>query len=145
MLEGSIRVDVALQRGKRLIACEVCSTSTAEQEVRHATKRLEAGFTDVAVVCRSRLRLARIQEKIAASLPPDQADRVGYYHLAEFISQLREWARQDPAGGAAECAKMRKRHIDLGHPKHPEEERDRQEKAGLEEIARRMKNPPGPS
>ena len=26
---------------------------------------------------------------VAAALPPDQTGRVGYFHLAEFISQLR--------------------------------------------------------
>ncbi len=145
ILQGTGRVDLVLERGGRKIACEICATSTAEQEVGHIVSRLQAGFTDVAVVCRSHLRLSRIQQTISTSLPQDQAGRVGYYHLPAFISQLIEWARQDPAGGEAQRAKLRNRTIKLDDTTLSAEERKRQEKAWLEEIANAMKNPRGPN
>ena len=142
-LERRIRVDIALQRGKRLIASEICSTSNAGQEVSHASRRFEAGFTDIAIVCKSQLRLTRIQQEIEATLPPENVNRVGYYQLEEFIAQLDDWARQDPAGGELERSKPRKREIRL-QSKLSDDDRSRQEKAFLEEIARAMKSP-GPS
>jgi hypothetical protein len=138
VLEGTGQVDLVLERGGRRIACEICATSTASQEVAHAEHRLQAGFTDVAIVCRSPLRLSRIQQKVASALPPTQANRVGCYQVAEFIAQLREWALQDPAGGQAERAKPRKRAIQLGSNLSGEE-RSRQERAWLDDIARAMK------
>ncbi len=78
----------------------------------HIHKRLQAGFKQVAVISKNRKKLNRIQVLTQGGSMP-QPPGVGFYSTAEFISQLFDWATEDPEGGKAERAKPRKRNRPL--------------------------------
>ena len=137
------RVDVALQRGDRGIACEVSVTNTVEYEVANIMKCLNAGFNHVASVCRSRKKLAKIQESLPAAIPTDQLQKVGFYTPDEFVAKLLDWAMDDPAGGAAERQKPHKLESVMAPIQMTAEERKADQREKLRRIAAAMeKNTP---
>jgi hypothetical protein len=104
------RPDIVLSRGDRRIACEVTVTTNVKDEVAHIRERLQAGFKHVAVISANRKKLDRIKRELTQDGSIEQPPGVGFYCPAEFISQLFDWATEDPEGGRAERAKPRRRN-----------------------------------
>ena len=89
-------VDLLLERGDIVVACEFPFTNSIQREVGNIAKCLKAGFSRVAVVSEDRNHLDKIHAAASASLGSDVADRVGYFHPDEFIVQLKELAAHAP-------------------------------------------------
>lgn len=141
VLNGRGRVDVALQRGSRSVACEISVTTTIEHEVGNVKKCLEGGYAHVAVICLTKRRLAHIREAVNRAVSSD-SERVGYYLPNEFAIQLSEWATGDPVGGAAEKLKPRKRKITLDCGELSPEQRRQREDEMIQQLAEEMKRTP---
>jgi hypothetical protein len=144
------RVDVALRRGDRGIACEVSVSNTVNYEVANIAKCLEAGFGHVASISRTRKKLVKIQEAVAATTLANLIQKVGFYTPDEFVAKLFEWAADDPAGAAAERKKPHKQGLGLATAQMTEAARKEDEREMLRKIAAAMKrksppeNPGGP-
>lgn len=93
-------VDLLLERGDVVIACEFPLTNSIQDEVGNIAKCIEAGLPLVAVVCEETKHLDKIRAAAQARLGSEVADRVGYFQPDEFIEQLRELAAQVPAAAA---------------------------------------------
>lgn len=77
-----------------------------------------------------------------ARLPPGATNFPFHAHAAqweEFITQLFNWATDDPAGGTVERGKPRKQLISLDTSKHSQSESEQQKSVWLENIRRAMK------
>jgi hypothetical protein len=136
---GKKRVDVVLRRGAHSIACEISSTNTIGYETENLIKCLNAGHAHVASICRSKKKLAHIQELLAQAIPAEQLARTGFYTPEEFVSKLYDWAMNDPEGGEAERGKRRKRKIALEAGQLTQAEREQQQEDMLKAIAEAMK------
>jgi hypothetical protein len=138
-LPGEGRPDLVLSRGDRKIACEVTVTTNVADEVAHIHKRLQAGFKHVAVISANRKKLNRIQQVLTQGGSIEQPPGVGFYSPAEFISQLFDWATEDPEGGRAERAKPRKRSMPLDSGTLTEAERKLRQEEMLNNLRRVLK------
>jgi len=122
------RPDLILTRGKHSIACEVSVTTHKTIEADHIRLRLKAGFTHVAVISEKRRKLPKIEASYLKLIPSARLDKVGFYSLDEFLSQLSAWAMDDPEGGALERAKPRKQNLGTKPPpKNPVEQAEVQQ------------------
>ena len=135
------RADLVLTRGKQVIACEISSTTNADHEAANIRKCLQGSYSHVAMIAPSNAKLTHIRELVTQSVSAEDAARVGYYRPEEFIARLQEWAVEDPAGGATERNKPRKRSIRVAGVRLTEAERQAQEAAMLKELAAVVKRP----
>ena len=78
VLDGAGRVDVALTRGQRSIACEVSVTTNGEHELKNIEKCLAAGFDEVLLIAPDPTHLTRIENVARPRLNPNTADRVHF-------------------------------------------------------------------
>ena len=83
-------VDLLLERGGQIIACEISVTTTIDHEVGNVAKCLKAGLPQVAVICVNADRLQKIATAVSGSLGPEAASRVAYYQPDEFIAYLKK-------------------------------------------------------
>jgi hypothetical protein len=102
-------------------------------------KRLQAGFKHVAVISANRNKLNQIQRVLMRGGSIEQPPGVGFYSPAQFISQLFNWATEDPAGGIAERAKPRKRNMPLDSGPLTEAERKLRQEEMLNNLRRVLK------
>ena len=82
-------------------------TTPAKYEVASIRKFLKAGLTHIAVISINRKKLNLIQQILEQG--GGKTDTVSYYAPSEFITQLFNWAADDPAGGAIESVKPQRR------------------------------------
>jgi len=95
VLDGTGSVDLALEKAKRTIACEITITTTIDHEFGNVTKCLKAGFGHVAVISIRPERLAQIKEAVNGALGSEETKRVGYYSVDEFLTYLNGLAAED--------------------------------------------------
>ena len=95
ILEGQGSVDVLLEKGERIIACEISFTTTIDHEVGNVIKCLKGGFPHVAVICLETERLNKIARGVSGCLSAGEAACVGYYVPDQFVLHLQELALQD--------------------------------------------------
>jgi hypothetical protein len=118
---------------------QVSVTNSVEYEVKNAIKCIQAGFSRVAVICRNRNKLGKIQEGLAQAIAASQSASVSFYTPEEFLAKLFDWEAEDPAGAAIERGKPRKRKIALGSQVLTEAERNLREGTMLEQLRQAMK------
>ncbi len=95
ILQGQGSVDVLLEKGERIIACEISFTTTIDHEVGNVIKCLKGGFPHVAVICLETDRLNKIAKGVSGCLSAKEAAHVGYYVPDQFILHLQELSLQD--------------------------------------------------
>jgi len=130
---------LVLRRGNRSIACEVCVKKTADYEIGNVIKCLAAGFGQVAVVCARKRKLSNLERAVRAAIPTEGIACVLWRSPEGFVAALFEWAAQDPAGGAIERGKRRKRNITLGNGQPNGAERQSIEREMLKHLAAAMR------
>jgi hypothetical protein len=138
-IPGHGRPDLTLTRGKRSIACEINVTSRPETEADHIRLRLKAGFSHVAVVSANRRSLQLIKEAYLRLGVEADISKVGFYTPKEFITQLFDWAADDPEGGAIERSQPRRRQAMPNAGQLSDEERSKRHKEELEKLRKAMK------
>lgn len=84
ILGGVGRVDVALSKGKRRIACEISVTTSGEHELGNIQKCIAAGFERVVVLSPERRVLDRIEELAKGSLSEAESSRLSFLTPDEF-------------------------------------------------------------
>lgn len=90
VLGGKGSVDVALERNGRAVACEISVSTNSEQELGNIQKCLAAGFETVLVISPEKKNLAGIRDAVESSLEKNQADRIRYLNVEDFLGFLDE-------------------------------------------------------
>jgi hypothetical protein len=88
ILDGRGSVDLLLERGDTVIACEISLSTTIDHEVGNVAKCLKAGIQNVAVICLDEERLKKIAGAVSGSLGAETAARVWYHKPDQFIAHL---------------------------------------------------------
>ena len=138
-IPGHGRPDLILNRGKRTIACEISATTPPEMEADHIRLRLKAGFGHIAVVSANRRKLKLIGESFLRLGVDADISKVGFYTPQEFITQLFNWAADDPEGGAIERGQPQKRRDMQNSSQLSDEERRQRHKEELEKLTKALK------
>ncbi|HEV2436924.1 MAG TPA: type IV secretion system DNA-binding domain-containing protein [Verrucomicrobiae bacterium] len=138
-IPGHGRPDLILTRGKRSLACEINATTRPETEADHIRLRLKAGFSHVAVVSLNRRSLQLIKEAYLRLGANADVSKVGFYTPQEFITQLFNWAADDPEGGAIQRGQPVKRKDMPNSSQLSDEERKQRHKDELEKLIKAMK------
>ena len=134
VLEGR-GIDLLLERGDQIIACEVAVTTSRDHEVGNISKCLKAGYARIAVIGLESTRLDKIAAAVSASLGAEAASRVEYFLPDAFIAFLQNLPFENP-----ELPKKRRGYtIKRSKSKlSPEEEKERED-AGIRAIAETLK------
>jgi len=86
ILDGLGSVDVALEKGSRLIACGVSVTTDAEHEVGNVQKCLAAGFEDVILISSEKKVLTAARQALVGALSTAQYKRLRFLSPEEAFS-----------------------------------------------------------
>lgn len=89
ILDGAGRIDVALTRGDRRIACEISVTSTRDQELANVEKCLAAGYAEVILVAAHDRQRQMLQKYIGDALEEAVRANVRYVIAEELLAYLR--------------------------------------------------------
>jgi hypothetical protein len=138
-IPGHGRPDLILTRGKRSLVCEINATTRPETEADHIRLRLKAGFSHVAVVSLNRRSLQLIEEAYLRLGAEADISKVGFYTPEEFITQLFNWAADDPEGGAIERDQPVKRKDMTNSGQLSKEQQALRHKEELEKLTKAMK------
>jgi hypothetical protein len=87
---GGKGIDVALQKGKTTIACEICITTGDTHELANVRKCLAAGFKHVAVVAPDTPRLNKLRAAIERELLETERSQVQFCLPDELLAFIRE-------------------------------------------------------
>jgi hypothetical protein len=90
VLGGKGSIDVALERDGRQIACEISVSTSTEQELGNIQKCLASGCESVFVLSPEKKTLSSIREAVDSSLEKNEAARIRYLTLEDFLSFLDE-------------------------------------------------------
>jgi hypothetical protein len=90
--DGSGRIDVALERNGKRIACEISVTSTPEQELKNIQKCLAAGFEKVVLCSPERKILESVKGLASQSISEADLMKVFFFQPDEFFFFLEESA-----------------------------------------------------
>jgi hypothetical protein len=85
---GKGSVDLFLERGPQVIACEISVSTTVDHEVGNVEKCLKDKIPAVAVICLDGDRLRRIRDAVSGSLGQEAAASVTYFLPDDFIAHL---------------------------------------------------------
>jgi hypothetical protein len=88
LVEGS--VDVALEKKGRSIACETSITTAPDWELGNIRKCLNAGFSDVLLVCPDAKKLAKLRIAIEPQLKEDERKRVKCVSPDELFGYVQQ-------------------------------------------------------
>ncbi|TDU80804.1 type IV secretion system coupling TraD/TrwB family protein [Prosthecobacter fusiformis] len=95
-ISGSLEtVDLYLERGSTIIACEISVTNTLEYELKNVTKCLKAGFPLVAMVALDAGKLAKLEAAIRNSLSDVQTTQVQFFLKSDFVTLLQSLVLKD--------------------------------------------------
>lgn len=97
--DGVGRIDVALERNGKRIACEISVTSTPEQELKNIEKCLAAGFEKVVLCSPERKIVESVKDLVSQSLSETDLKKVFFFLPDELFFFLEEKA-------AAEASKQ---------------------------------------
>ena len=89
VLEGAGSVDLWLERGREIIACEISISTTIDHEVGNVSKCLKAGCRNVAVICLDNERLRKIEAGVVGSLGAERGVFVRYFQPDQFLVHLK--------------------------------------------------------
>ncbi|MDD5430674.1 MAG: type IV secretion system DNA-binding domain-containing protein [Candidatus Pacebacteria bacterium] len=86
--DGSGRIDVALERDGKKVACEISVTTTSDHELANIEKCLKSGYEKV-IMCSSEKRtLDKIKQLVAEKFINAEKDKVLYFQPDEFMLYL---------------------------------------------------------
>lgn len=88
VLGGLGRIDVALRKGERSVACEIGVTTSPEHEVGNIRKCLAAGFERVLHVSPEKKSFNQMKSLVASSLDKEQGHKVGVCTPEELFDLL---------------------------------------------------------
>ena len=83
------KIDLALEKQSRVIACEISVFNTVDYEVGNVAKCLKAGCWHIAVICGDDSRLGKIRKAVSGCMSAEDLTRVGYYLPDQFIDHLK--------------------------------------------------------
>jgi predicted DNA-binding transcriptional regulator AlpA len=86
ILDGLGSVDVTLEKGGRMIACEVSVTTDAEHETGNVQKCLAAGFDEVILISSEKKILTSVRHALVAALSTAQYRQVKFFAPEEAFS-----------------------------------------------------------
>jgi hypothetical protein len=89
-LEGYGKIDVALERNGKKIACEISITSTDEQEVKNIDKCLSAGYEKVILCSPEKRTLVAVRGLISEKLSTADQAKILYLQPEELLHHLNE-------------------------------------------------------
>ena len=92
ILDGAGSIDILLERGAYIHACEISVTSTVDQEIGNVAKCIKANVNQIALIGLSRDRLSRLEAAVQNSFGSDIAKGIRYFLPDEFISYLQSIA-----------------------------------------------------
>jgi excisionase family DNA binding protein len=78
ILDGLGSVDVALEKGSRLIACEISVTTDAPHETANVQKCLAAGFQDILLISSEKKTLTAVRHTLVAALSSAQYRQIKF-------------------------------------------------------------------
>ena len=142
ILDGQGSIDLLLERGDTIIACEISVTTSIDHEVGNVRKCLKAGFPSVAVICVDEERLQRIATAVSGSLGPEMATRVLYCQADQFIAHLKSIPTSVPPPATPKSVEAQTSHgykIKRTRVTLPPEELRAQDEAGIKAIAEAMR------
>lgn len=90
VLDGQGKIDVALERNGRKIACEISVTSTDDQELRNIEKCLAAGYEKVILCSPEKNTLDVVRDLISRKMSADDQARVFFFQPEELLQHLDE-------------------------------------------------------
>jgi hypothetical protein len=90
VLGGIGSVDVSLEKERHKIACEICVTSTDEQELGNIQKCLASGYDHVVMISPEKKVLAKIRRLVEDVLEKESFRKVSFLTPEDFISYLEE-------------------------------------------------------
>jgi hypothetical protein len=89
-LEGYGKIDVALERNGKKIACEISITSTDEQEVKNIEKCLTAGYEKVILCSPEKRTLSNVKSFLSQRLSKSDQAKVLFLQPEELLHHLDE-------------------------------------------------------
>jgi hypothetical protein len=84
------KIDLALEWGGQVIACEISIMTTIDHEVGNIAKCLKAGCKHVAMICVNEARLSKIQSAVSGCIAGEEIGRVGFYLPDQFVDYLKK-------------------------------------------------------
>lgn len=135
ILDGLGRVDVALRKGERSVACEIGVSSTPEHELENVQKCLAGGFEVVALVSTERQLLAKVRALADEALAKEQRTRVHFGLPADLFMLLEEVEAQ----GAATEGSIRGYKVKVKYKPVTDQEKVEKKRALNQVIAKAMK------
>ena len=110
-LQRGGRPDIVLILQNRLLACEICATTTPAQEADHLLNCLADGFTEIICACDATIRRHRIEALLTSRLKPGQQARFHFCTvrqaqtlLAEIGEEVQKSHPMNPGGKALPVA-----------------------------------------
>jgi hypothetical protein len=94
ILEGKGNVDVALEKEKCSIACQISVTTPVDQETENVKKCLLAGFTYVVVICSDVKKMGQLKNSIVPEIEAGEINRVRFFSPDHILSFIQEIAAQ---------------------------------------------------
>jgi hypothetical protein len=91
VLNGTGKVDVALEKGERTIACEISFTTPTKKEIANIQKCVSAGFQYVFLVCPDESHAAKMKQAVSKGLSHEELERTRFCtpnELFEFIQEI---------------------------------------------------------
>lgn len=90
VLNGAGRIDVALEKEYKKIACEISITSSEEQELGNVQKCLAAGYDPVILISSEKRNLNKMKEFISSRIEEESLQKVLFLDTEEVILYLDE-------------------------------------------------------
>jgi predicted DNA-binding transcriptional regulator AlpA len=88
ILDGLGSVDVALEKGSRSVACEICVTTSSEHELDNVQKCLAAGFGEVIFVSSEKKVLTAVRHALVSVLSSAQYRQLKFLTPEEAFSHI---------------------------------------------------------
>jgi hypothetical protein len=89
-LNGQGKIDVALERNGKKIACEISITSTDEQEVKNIDKCLSAGYEKVILCSPEKRTLSNIKSLLSQRLSKSDQAKVLFLQPEDLLHHIDE-------------------------------------------------------
>jgi hypothetical protein len=88
ILNGEGQVDVALQRAKRRIACEISVTTTRDHELQNIEKCIAAGYTEIVLVSSTERHVKALAKFIDGNLAEGHGATIHYVSPEGLVAYL---------------------------------------------------------
>ena len=134
-LNGQEKIDVALERNGKKIACEISVTSTVEQEVKNIEKCLAEGYEKVILCSPEKKTLENVRSLISQGLSKSDQAKVLYLQPEELLHHLDEIE----AAGQSKEERVRGYRVKVQYTATKEEEKKAKREAVAQVILQAMK------